>query len=138
MLSNHLRDRSEWGRGGVMTYARAVDVLFFFFQAEDGIRDLTVTGVQTCALPIFARRVLERFVAEYPNDPHAGSALFLLGRARFALGDTESALEAFRRAQAAIAPPEALEAKFWEPEPLIRLRRYPHAGARDDQVVKTA
>src|SRR5688572_32099782 len=29
--------------------------LFFFFQAEDGIRDLTVTGVQTCALPIFPR-----------------------------------------------------------------------------------
>src|SRR5438270_9820718 len=27
---------------------------FFFFQAEDGIRDLTVTGVQTCALPILA------------------------------------------------------------------------------------
>src|SRR2546430_4223730 len=28
---------------------------FFFFQAEDGIRDLTVTGVQTCALPILSR-----------------------------------------------------------------------------------
>src|SRR2546430_7385650 len=28
---------------------------FFFFQAEDGIRDLTVTGVQTCALPISPR-----------------------------------------------------------------------------------
>src|SRR5690349_25058197 len=27
--------------------------MFFFFQAEDGIRDLYVTGVQTCALPIF-------------------------------------------------------------------------------------
>src|SRR5207248_7094392 len=27
--------------------------LSFFFQAEDGIRDRTVTGVQTCALPIF-------------------------------------------------------------------------------------
>src|SRR5207248_9858910 len=27
-------------------------VVFFFFQAEDGIRDRTVTGVQTCALPI--------------------------------------------------------------------------------------
>src|SRR2546422_5330935 len=27
---------------------------FFFFQAEDGIRDVAVTGVQTCALPIFA------------------------------------------------------------------------------------
>src|SRR5207248_4158627 len=26
---------------------------FFFFQAEDGIRDRTVTGVQTCALPIY-------------------------------------------------------------------------------------
>src|SRR2546422_6238586 len=26
---------------------------FFFFQAEDGIRDVAVTGVQTCALPIF-------------------------------------------------------------------------------------
>src|SRR5258706_4878190 len=29
-------------------------LLFFFFQAEDGIRDWSVTGVQTCALPISA------------------------------------------------------------------------------------
>src|SRR5438270_8632658 len=29
----------------------------FFFQAEDGIRDLTVTGVQTCALPILRRKI---------------------------------------------------------------------------------
>src|ERR1017187_10729870 len=28
--------------------------VFFFFQAEDGIRDTSVTGVQTCALPIFS------------------------------------------------------------------------------------
>src|SRR5687768_18204723 len=28
--------------------------MYFFFQAEDGIRDVAVTGVQTCALPIFA------------------------------------------------------------------------------------
>src|SRR6266849_9910638 len=28
-------------------------IFFFFFQAEDGIRDPLVTGVQTCALPIF-------------------------------------------------------------------------------------
>src|SRR2546427_7066071 len=36
-----------------MTYLDGLsDSLFFFFQAEDGIRDLTVTGVQTCALPI--------------------------------------------------------------------------------------
>src|SRR3989441_6528481 len=34
-------------------------VLFFFFQAEDGIRDKLVTGVQTCALPIFFARMLQ-------------------------------------------------------------------------------
>src|SRR2546430_4274028 len=31
---------------------KGYEFFFFFFQAEDGIRDLTVTGVQTCALPI--------------------------------------------------------------------------------------
>src|SRR5688572_32435303 len=36
----------------------------FFFQAEDGIRDLTVTGVQTCALPIYLRIGV---VAELPG-----------------------------------------------------------------------
>src|SRR5256886_11362819 len=33
-------------------YGNLMWMIFFFFQAEDGIRDLTVTGVQTCALPI--------------------------------------------------------------------------------------
>src|SRR5438128_3244222 len=33
---------------------------FFFFQAEDGIRDATVTGVQTCALPICCFSSMER------------------------------------------------------------------------------
>src|SRR5262249_59416384 len=32
--------------------------VFFFFQAEDGIRDWSVTGVQTCALPISQRAAL--------------------------------------------------------------------------------
>src|SRR5438309_11008973 len=32
---------------------------FFFFQAEDGIRDGTVTGVQTCALPIYSVQLSE-------------------------------------------------------------------------------
>src|SRR5256885_2876888 len=32
---------------------------FFFFQAEDGIRDYKVTGVQTCALPILRQAMLE-------------------------------------------------------------------------------
>src|SRR5437667_6075660 len=33
-------------------YVRYFSLVFFFFQAEDGIRDRDVTGVQTCALPI--------------------------------------------------------------------------------------
>src|SRR3712207_8361351 len=44
--------------------------LFFFFQAEDGIRDIGVTGVQTCALPIFIDEIhrLNRQIEEvlYP------------------------------------------------------------------------
>src|SRR2546430_14485097 len=39
--------------------------VFFFFQAEDGIRDLTVTGVQTCALPI--SRGSHDFVTSFPK-----------------------------------------------------------------------
>src|SRR5256885_12195190 len=35
-------------------------IYFFFFQAEDGIRDYKVTGVQTCALPILAVARLDR------------------------------------------------------------------------------
>src|SRR5690349_23458113 len=40
---------------------------FFFFQAEDGIRDLYVTGVQTCALPIYrdALFVVAVLIAEH-------------------------------------------------------------------------
>src|SRR5467141_4682496 len=36
---------------------------FFFFQAEDGIRDSSVTGVQTCALPIFMSQALRKLTA---------------------------------------------------------------------------
>src|SRR2546430_8437272 len=39
--------------------------LVFFFQAEDGIRYLTVTGVQTCALPIFGAGGLGSPIAMY-------------------------------------------------------------------------
>src|SRR5256886_7276535 len=45
---------TDGGSGGTWVIDRAwwLWLFFFFFQAEDGIRDLTVTGVQTCALPI--------------------------------------------------------------------------------------
>src|SRR5690349_23659836 len=38
-----------------LVYWLELNLFFFFFQAEDGIRDLYVTGVQTCALPIWAK-----------------------------------------------------------------------------------
>src|SRR3712207_6031178 len=42
--------------------------LFFFFQAEDGIRDIGVTGVQTCALPIYPPSGVPRDPAAYSQD----------------------------------------------------------------------
>src|SRR3712207_6906844 len=47
----------------------------FFFQAEDGIRDIGVTGVQTCALPIFRLR------GEGEVEHGLGQRQFALGRA---------------------------------------------------------
>src|SRR6478736_1770167 len=55
---------------------RPHDAFFFFFQAEDGIRDLTVTGVQTCALPIFEPEDLLPEVVVLPAaDPEEGAGL---------------------------------------------------------------
>src|SRR5256885_12714891 len=51
--------------GEVMT--RCGQVVFFFFQAEDGIRDYKVTGVQTCALPISRDREDSALVAFLPS-----------------------------------------------------------------------
>src|SRR2546428_7060499 len=62
------------------------------FQAEDGIRDLIVTGVQTCALPICLKDLLpasdlvegtlildaDRVTAEIICDPHCGDVHFAL------------------------------------------------------------
>src|SRR5256885_5429341 len=46
------------------------DFFFFFFQAEDGIRDYKVTGVQTCALPISRSATKEA----HQGDEHAERA----------------------------------------------------------------
>src|SRR3712207_8787279 len=54
--------------------------VFFFFQAEDGIRDIGVTGVQTCALPIFhdadgrTSTLLQLKCEAAPGGPAGGSA----------------------------------------------------------------
>src|SRR5262249_56788048 len=47
-------------------------VMLFFFQAEDGIRDWSVTGVQTCALPIYSAAPRRR-EAGRPLEAGAGS-----------------------------------------------------------------
>src|SRR3712207_4319126 len=44
-------------------------VVYFFFQAEDGIRDIGVTGVQTCALPIYKLGIIRALLRTYPGLP---------------------------------------------------------------------
>src|SRR2546427_9277937 len=65
--------------------------VFFFFQAEDGIRDLTVTGVQTCALPIFV--FLGGQVIEFTEFVHKGLTMStnLFGCTFFVLTGTHGA-----------------------------------------------
>src|SRR5436305_7315864 len=60
----------------------------FFFQAEDGIRDADVTGVQTCALPI-------SLAGEVPDNP---SITFNLGLCAEQAGNYEKALELYHAA----------------------------------------
>src|SRR5688572_31130306 len=54
----------------------------FFFQAEDGIRDLTVTGVQTCALPISEERGNEKSDQDEPRQaaPRTCSSIWMSPR----------------------------------------------------------
>src|SRR5438270_484441 len=54
-------ERIRAGGAGIPAFFTPTGVGTFFFQAEDGIRFLTVTGVQTCALPIFTHKYVERF-----------------------------------------------------------------------------
>src|SRR5256886_11501386 len=61
-----------------------MSVSFFFFQAEDGIRDLTVTGVQTCALPILVSDVAVS-LADYHGT--AGEAMAMGERTPVAVLD---------------------------------------------------
>src|SRR5256885_12020845 len=68
--------------GGIASALSAGAMSDFFFQAEDGIRDYKVTGVQTCALPILgeqpalrrlvgAEELLERITQDQRPDHHA-------------------------------------------------------------------
>src|SRR5438876_5307512 len=75
---------------------------FFFFQAEDGIRDGRVTGVQTCALPIL-KAMLDQILRQLPVDSaeHSQEAelepLIAMGEQVLAEGDAERALSVFEQ-----------------------------------------
>src|SRR5690606_39492074 len=68
----------------------------FFFQAEDGIRDFHVTGVQTCALPIWLRRGVASAAVR-----HLGGGSGGLGRAG---GASQRLQRGERSGQAGAAP----------------------------------
>src|SRR2546422_4994715 len=72
--------------------------IFFFFQAEDGIRDVAVTGVQTCALPIsFGGRAVGDDLPKYINSPETpiyskSNVLYHLDRAKEAIRQQDFAV----------------------------------------------
>src|SRR6266849_1340667 len=109
-----------------------------FALALDEAERLWLVGEQASAdgLHPLARRVLERFIAEYPNDPRLPSAVLLVGRARLALGDADLALEAFRRFRTLAPPARRLEGRFWEAEALYRVKRFAEARAAYDDVMR--
>src|SRR2546430_3146713 len=64
-----------WAFGYDVDGTNDASLCLFFFQAEDGIRDLTVTGVQTCALPIYSSSGLFWKLAP-PEGAQNGGASF--------------------------------------------------------------
>jgi TolA-binding protein len=109
-----------------------------FALALDEADRLWLVGEQASAdgLNALARRALERFVADYPNDKRQPSALLLLGRARLSMGDAEQALDAFRRFKTVAPPAQRLEGRFWEGEALYRARRFAEARTAYDEVMR--
>jgi TolA-binding protein len=89
------------------------------------------------ALYPVARRALERFVSQFPNDKRLPDAVLLLGKARLQVGDAQAALEAFKRAGAFAPPPgRPQEPRFWEGEALFRLKRFTESRAAYDDVLR--
>src|ERR1035437_2582387 len=90
--------------------------VFFFFQAEDGIRDIGVTGVQTCALPIWQPR------RAAVDDDADRRAVALAPR-----GDLKkfSEMVRHREAKALVAPPGPASGKpRLSPRPRPNLRNF--------------
>src|SRR2546425_5296361 len=99
--------------------------MFFFFQAEDGIRDKLVTGVQTCALPIL-RRETGAEVAQARRSFALAQVRLERDRRLLASADPAAAVSLQADAQGALPPPQVLEA---HPHTRGALGRYIHDGA---------
>src|SRR5207248_4958731 len=99
-------------------------LFFFFFQAEDGIRDRTVTGVQTCALPILARLTGAEHLYFYDSispiveaDSIDISKVYLAARYDKGTADyinCPMSKEEYDRFYDALVSAESVEAKEWE------------------------
>src|SRR5256885_15826925 len=90
--------RSTWRRTRLFQVS-----FFFFFQAEDGIRDYKVTGVQTCALPICPAAPSPPF----PTDPACAAARRVRHRYAIDRGGHRLVLRIAHRASTGRAPPRA-------------------------------
>src|SRR5260370_5703348 len=85
---------------------------FFFFQAEDGIRDSSVTGVQTCALPISSRNpkdaakmpLLAWFSWRRGGVPLTAAQLLLSGIFAASFGFLEAVVVVYLRAATGLLP----------------------------------
>src|SRR5690606_23559110 len=77
------------------TYGVVCHCMFFFFQAEDGIRGFHVTGVQTCALPICGISTAEvkkvtsalKYIAAIRRHGHLDADIFAVGKELFKTSD---------------------------------------------------
>src|SRR5207248_6379681 len=114
--------------------------LFFFFQAEDGIRDRTVTGVQTCALPISLDE-LARNSRRPRVEPDSGCgdermAILAWLNGQHALQNRDHA-EALRYLTlgAGCVPPSTMRLRRWISRSLVTLSR---RFIRSDQSVISA
>src|SRR5207249_8261985 len=96
----------------------------FFFQAEDGIRDRNVTGVQTCALPILARYLGARVSAPGGDAPALHVSNTLLPQALAGGQRQVPSLESLEQFRRRLGIPESAGAKRSEERRVGKECRY--------------
>src|SRR3712207_2731804 len=128
----------------------------FFFQAEDGIRDIGVTGVQTCALPIFAAAAAARSTAEQQYESERRkfqsgmSTAYMVSQRRIDLinargrelqaqTDLNKSVADFRRATGSTLPAHNVALRPADPARKFELTNHPAtepAGSESDSFEK--